>query len=184
MDEDPPADVKLPGKSKNDAKDTTSSLTVQVTKKLKTSEGGISVSTATAGPVRTKENSTKPPRNGNGNNGSSGRKSNTPFQRCNPDQVPADTVVDNRYEAKVSVAVVICFSLGNGHSVNPFRSLGQFVARISEVHSTDCIKCCRLDLVMITDSELTKILSSPAVQVSGKKRTRKREGATEAGRLR
>lgn len=102
MDEDSSVNAKPQPSLKKDA---TSNSEVQVTKRLRTSEDGAAVSTAT-----TKENGTRSAGNGSGNNGKNGRKSNTPFQRFDPSKIPVHNVKDNRYEAKV------CFGLLLHHS--------------------------------------------------------------------
>jgi hypothetical protein len=123
MDEDPPGDVQSTSNVKKNAKEATNSPVVQVTKKLKSSVDGTSVSTAMAETTRTKENNAKPARNGNENNGKGGRKSNIPFQRCKPDQVSTDIVMDNRYEAKVFVTTLILLARNRAILSTPSISL-------------------------------------------------------------
>jgi hypothetical protein len=116
MDEDPPVNAKPPTSLK---KNETNYSQAQVTKKLRTSENGASVSTATTETSRTKENGTRTV--GNGQNGKNPRKSNTPFQRFDPDKLLV-VVNDNRYEAKVCVDAVTSFHLKVGHACQSFWS--------------------------------------------------------------
>jgi len=88
--QDSSAKAKLQPSLKRDAIKTSE---VQVTKKLRTSENGAAISTAT-----TQGNGTTRP----GGNGSAknGHKSNMPFQRFDSSKIPVHAVKDNRYEAK------------------------------------------------------------------------------------
>lgn len=99
MDEDPPVDTK-PGIGLN--KGNSHNTEVQVTKKLRTSESGAAVSTATI-----KKDGAESAGCGNGNNRKTLRKSNTPFRRFDPDKVSVDAVRDNRYEAKVCTCIIL-----------------------------------------------------------------------------
>ena len=105
-DEVPSTRAKLRPGSKKDA---TSTPEVQATKKLRTSENGAAVTTAT-----TQENGTTRP--GGGENRKNGVKSNAPFQRFDPSKVPTHIVKDNRYEAKVYITPPF---LKMGHSCHP-----------------------------------------------------------------
>lgn len=70
----------------------------------------------------------------------------------------------------------------DANRIRPSKDSTLLKSQLMSLKTTDTKP--RQDLAMITENGPTKILSSPAVQVSGKRRTRKREGATKGERSR